>query len=169
MTNVVSAALDLSSVSTLDKRSARATYDFAADGGATGSLTLFSFNQAVIVHKLWFHVETACTSGGSATLDAEVVSGTANGFFDAVAVAGLTLNALFKANELADLDALLAKLDADEGITDTNYGATFGNNAGAVKLPLRVAADGEIQMTINVEALTAGKINFYCEYSNAPA
>lgn len=69
------------------------TYDFAVDGGAVGSLTLFTPKQDMIVHKAVMKVKTACTSGGSATVSVGVTGSVAS-YVAATAVASLTANAI---------------------------------------------------------------------------
>lgn len=76
-------------------------YDFAVDGGAIGNIDLSAkegyklLPAGAIVQEVHSWVETACTSGGSATVswgdgsDVDGYSGTAK------AVAALTLNAAF--------------------------------------------------------------------------
>lgn len=44
------------------------TYDFAQDGGAVGTIDLATFSRKCLVTRAYVHVETACTSGGSATV-----------------------------------------------------------------------------------------------------
>lgn len=73
-------------------------YDFAEDGGSIGSLTLGSIGRKVILTRAIVYVESACTSGGSATVkigpttaDDDAMLTTTNG-----AVANLTADASFK-------------------------------------------------------------------------
>lgn len=46
----------------------RCSYDFANDAGATGALVMADFPSKAMILKAVVHVETACTSGGSATV-----------------------------------------------------------------------------------------------------
>jgi hypothetical protein len=46
----------------------RFVYDFAQDGGATGTLTAVTCDKQCAVVSSAVHVLTACTSGGSATV-----------------------------------------------------------------------------------------------------
>lgn len=157
----------LKSMGPHSRERAVATYDFSNDAGATGELVIFSAGEDVVVHSVYAIVETACTSDGSATVSIGINSD-ADGIVDPIAVASLTANAVFSPNQGGiDSNALLAKLDADAGVTDTNYEATLGNNGGAVVLPVRMAEDAEISMTIGTAALTAGKIRFIVEYASA--
>lgn len=70
-----------------------ATYDFAVNGGAVGdiALSLVLPNKALILDGM-VYVETACTSGGSATVALKLQSGA--DIMAATAVASLTTNAL---------------------------------------------------------------------------
>lgn len=66
-------------------------YDFAVQGGSTGAIDLGDLPLGAVVVNAVGVVETACTSGGSAT----VILGTTdddNGFVASVAVAALTAN-----------------------------------------------------------------------------
>lgn len=106
-------------------------YDFAVDGGATGALDLIKFKEAVVIEQFYVKVNTACTSGGSAT----VIVGTVGG----------------------DTDALL---DATDGaVANLTLGAALEGDL-ATSVAHKVAADGVIAMTIGTAALTAGKITF---------
>lgn len=79
-------------VSSAGKHLIEVDYDFAKDGGAVGVLDLIEFSEAVIVTDFVAHVLTACTSGGSATLDVGVVGADTDAFADDIAVASLSLN-----------------------------------------------------------------------------
>lgn len=72
-------------------------YDFAKDGGATGALTLCKFPEAMVLVDNYFKVDTAFTSGGSATL-IWGTSGTTNACMTTTegAVANLTVGAVIK-------------------------------------------------------------------------
>jgi hypothetical protein len=66
-------------------------WDFAVDGGGTGAIDLGDLPLGAVVVNAVGVVETACTSGGSAT----VILGTTdddNGFIASVAVAALGAN-----------------------------------------------------------------------------
>lgn len=67
-------------------------YDFAVDAGATGALDIFTAKGNVIVTGFHAHVITACTSGGSATVEVGV-SGSTAAVMAQTAVAALTANA----------------------------------------------------------------------------
>lgn len=68
-------------------------YDFSVDGGAAGALTLFTAGCNMVVHKCIMKVQTACTSGGSATV-AVCSDGAGAEYVAATAVASLTANAI---------------------------------------------------------------------------
>ena len=68
------------------------TWDFDVDGGAAGTYTLGTVDHKMLLRAGYIHVETACTSGGSATVqvgfttaDADAILNTTSG-----AVANLT-------------------------------------------------------------------------------
>lgn len=67
-------------------------YDFANDGGATGSLDLFIPKEAMVCELAYLKVKTLCTSGGSATVAVGVSGGA--GLVAATAVASLTAGAV---------------------------------------------------------------------------
>ena len=68
-------------------------YDFAKDGGAVGDIELGPYLPVnAIITSGMIHVETAATSGGSATVALKV--NTAEDVLAATAVGSLTLNAL---------------------------------------------------------------------------
>lgn len=69
------------------------TYDFAEDGGATAdTVKLATIGTGIIITKCTVHVETACTSGGSATVQIGPTTADADGILAATAVASLTAN-----------------------------------------------------------------------------
>ena len=119
-----------------NKRVAYFEYDFAMDGGAVGDITLRGDrlpNDAVITSGM-IHVNTAVTSGGSATVALKVLS--AGDVLAATAKTSLTLNAL--------LDTV-----------------PVGTAATAVRT---TSAGLGVTMTVAVAALTAGKITVALEY-----
>jgi len=66
------------------------TYDFAQDGGSTSdTYRLALVNSKILITEAILHVETACTSGGSATVTIGAETADANAFADGVAVATL--------------------------------------------------------------------------------
>lgn len=92
MPNAAGYAANVGTPSPKDFQVVTAEYDFDNDGGATGDLTLMTFNENCLLHRCWIEVETACTSGGSMTLDLQI-NDAANGIVAAQAVAGLTASA----------------------------------------------------------------------------
>jgi hypothetical protein len=75
------------------------TYDFAEDGGATAdTVRLATFGRKVVITDAVVQVETACTSGGSATVTIGLQTADADCFLTtaAGAVAALTDDACFK-------------------------------------------------------------------------
>lgn len=75
----------------------RLVYDFAVDGGATGNLDIGTASHDMVVVQAIVVVQTACTSGGSATVIIGAVSADPDAFLDITsgAVANLTANATF--------------------------------------------------------------------------
>jgi hypothetical protein len=71
----------------------RVTYDFAKDAGATGSLDLFEAKVACAVKLRYILVETAVTSGGSATIAAGKATG-GTGMLSAAAISGFSAGAV---------------------------------------------------------------------------
>jgi hypothetical protein len=131
-------------------------YDFAVDGGAAGAIDLSAkagkspLPVGAIIKGVTAIVETACTSGGSATVawgpgaDADGYSGVA------LAVASLTANAVFNGYQDA-----------------TTPSALLWNNTTDAPVEYVVTSTANTQtftMTIATAALTAGKINFMVEY-----
>lgn len=119
-------------------------YDFSVDGGAVSTITLSSkANKApipvgAIVKNTTVWVETACTSGGSATVS--VGLGTdVDGLVTATAVASLTANAVIVGDGALAVPASVA---------------TYVTSA----------ANGAVTASIAVAALTAGKISVSVEY-----
>lgn len=71
----------------------KVVYDFSKDGGAQGALTLFTAGCNMVLIKAIAKVQTACTSGGSATV-ALCSDGAGAEYMAATAVASLTGNAI---------------------------------------------------------------------------
>lgn len=76
-----------------ESRIVRVTYDFAVDGGATAALDVLTADGPMLIAMKSLWVETACTSGGSATLDLGV-TGALTIFRAATAVASLGANVI---------------------------------------------------------------------------
>jgi len=129
------------------------TYDFAVDGGATGSIILSAKAGAsnipigAMVHGCDALVETSVTSGGSATCEWGT-SGDTDGY-SGTAVAKATLVANYGHNGEIGAGLLLWDDTADASkayvVTD--------------------AATGTFYFKINVADLTAGKVHFRVKYS----
>lgn len=127
-------------------------WDFDVDGGAASTIDLSGKNgknlipDNAIIKTVYAKVETACTSGGSATLawgnttDPDGYSGSA------IAVASLTADAIF--NGWDNGAALLWD--------DTNDHAIY--------FVANSANDQDFSCTIGTAAMTAGKVVFVVEY-----
>lgn len=121
---------------------ARASYDFAADGGAVGAVNLFNaLTQDVIPANAviiggWIDVITPLTSGGAATVRLDLEA--AGDLLAAAAVSGAPWST-------AGRKAILPVFTADSS--------------------LRTTAARNIVATIATAALTAGKFDVYLVYS----
>jgi hypothetical protein len=124
---------------------AHAVYDYSLDGGATGAIDLFSLPANTIVHDCWFEVETAPTSGASATIEVGITGGDTDGFIAQAAYSAFTIDLVSQSNLKG---ALLWDTTED---ADKRY-----KNTSAVT----------VAMLIATAALTAGKIHFYVEFSD---
>lgn len=73
------------------------TYDFAKDGGAVGNIELGKLGAKMLVVGAHVQVETACTSGGSATVTIGAATADADAFLTTAhgAVASLTDDAVW--------------------------------------------------------------------------
>jgi len=107
-------------------------YDFAKDGGAIGALDVLKVKDACVVRAAYFKVDTACTSGGSATLSLGI-SGDAAGLVAATAVASLTLGAVIDGASIGTG----YKLAADAVIQSAIATATL--TAGKVSIVIELA------------------------------
>jgi len=73
-----------------ERQFVKLTYDFAQDGGATAdTVRMAEVNGKIIITECILQVETACTSGGSATVSAGAETADADAFGSAIAVATL--------------------------------------------------------------------------------
>lgn len=118
------------------KRVAYFEYDFARDGGAVGDINLRGDaipDDAIVVNGK-VHVNTAVTSGGSATVALKML--TAADIMGATAVASLSANAI--------LDVV-----------------PVGTAATAIR---NTTAGVQLKATVAVAALTAGKFTVALEY-----
>lgn len=116
------------------------TYDFSKDGGAVGFIDLAAKFKAGLpvgasILRVSYYVQTAMTSSGSATV-AFGDSGSGGRYRSAIAFD----NAVWAADGLVALS-----------------GVQIPNQVTSV-------AEGNIGMTIDTAALTAGKISFLVEY-----
>ena len=116
----------------------RVTYDFSVDAGATGVLTIFTAGADLIITDFMALVKTTCTSAGSMTLAVGTVADD-DKFVDSVAVASLVSTAPLQRPPLV------------EGTPNTSNIPTF------------LASGLSIIQTIEVAALTAGKIEYVIE------
>ncbi len=127
-------------------------YDFATDGGAVSSITLSDnkyrskLPEGAIVLNCVLKVLTAFTSGGSATL---AVGNTADpdGYLAGIAVASLTLNSVFTAQQQA--------------------GALLWDNTNDANLAYPVTSTANTQdvlVEIATAAMTAGKAGIAVMY-----
>lgn len=131
-------------------------YDFAVNGGTVSTIDLsITDGYALLpagatVIGVVARVLTACTSGGSATVEWGNTSDTDGYSGVAIAVASLTANAVFNGAEDA-----------------TNPSALLFNNTNDEEKPYAVTATANTQnfvVKINTAALTAGKIAFSVMY-----
>lgn len=127
-------------------------YDFAVDGGSQGTISLSSkagytsLPDKAIVSEVVAYVETACTSGGSATLEWGNTTDP-NGYSGAtVAVASLSADAV-----LNGFDNAAALLWDDTNDHKIHFCANSAN-------------DRDFSVTIATADFTAGKIRFMVEY-----
>ena len=110
----------------------KVVYDFAKDGGAIGTFDLFTASQACIITGFHMVVQTACTSGGAATVSAGY-TGAVAGLLTATAVASLTANAVFGENGAFDQVKRLAS-----GETAGISIATAALTAGKIEMTLKI-------------------------------
>jgi hypothetical protein len=126
-------------------------YDFSVSGGAASAITLSDVSGkepipvGAIITDIHMYVETAMTSGGSATI--AVGNGDdADGYLAATAFDTWSANDVVRVGEYA--------------------GALVWDDTNDHKLDVYVADanDGAFKLTIATAALTAGKLRFYVEY-----
>jgi hypothetical protein len=91
MANIeVAAYKTIDKIFTDERGFVKLTYDFAADtGGTSDTFRLALVNSKIIITEAILHVETAFTSGGSATMDIGATTADADAFGDGIAVATL--------------------------------------------------------------------------------
>lgn len=121
----------------------RITYNFADDAGTAGDFNLFTAGADLVITDFYASVETAFDSASNtAVIDVGIVT---------------------TAPAVLVQDAVQAKWAADSFVKPHNL--IEGNLAGDVfALPLRVAEDEVVAMTVKTEALTAGKCEFFFKY-----
>tara|TARA_R100001510_G_scaffold33085_2_gene29576 strand:+ start:503 stop:973 length:471 start_codon:yes stop_codon:yes gene_type:complete len=105
---------------------AKFTYDFSSAGGDVSSITLGTLPDKAIVVRGHAEVETAVTSGGSASVALGVVANT-DAFVGATAKGSLTLNAV-----LATSNDLPLKMSGDTPVLATITTAAL--TAGKINL-----------------------------------
>lgn len=118
-------------------------YDFAAQGGAIGAITLDGVGNGgtgkipdnAVITRAWSEVITPLASGGAATI-ALGITGTPAAFVAATAVA----------------DAGYASIDA------------VANRNAATPTKVNNAAGVSVLATVATAALTAGKVDIHVEY-----
>ena len=123
------------------KRIARATYDFAVDGGVVGDIGLgVSLPDNAVVVRSWYTVLTNFTSADdSATVAISIPTDDAAGIVAALAISG---------------EGDIWDAGHHEGI-QVGTATTFSEQTTAAR---------ELTLTIGVQNLTAGKLILFCEY-----
>lgn len=118
------------------KKTARAQYDFAVDGGTVGDIALRGdkIPSGAIITDVLLVVDTIVTSGGAATV-------------------------AIKAESAADLNAA----DAVSGAPWSSTGVKRGDLT-ATTAPVRTTAERTITATVATAALTAGKFSVLVDY-----
>jgi len=129
-----------------EKQLAKFEYDFAVDGGAIGSSPLranvSSVAAGMVITDMYVYVESAITSGGSATLT--LGNTDVDGFMtDIFALVG-SANAVVRAGEVA--------------------GALLWDDTNDHMLAYRVSSDLGLALQIGGAALTGGKLHVYVEF-----
>lgn len=113
-----------------ERQTVKLTYDFANDGGATAdTIVLGTAGRKILILDACVHVETACTSGGSATLAIGVSGGDADAFLDATSGAVANLVDDFCEKETAGQKIVVASGGKIEAVI-----ATAALTAGKVNL-----------------------------------
>jgi hypothetical protein len=107
-------------------------YDFAKDGGAIGAYDLVKLKDRSVVRAAYMEVDTACTSGGSATVSIGPSTSVA-ALVAATAVASLTANASIDG---ASIGTTLAVAPDAVIVLDI---ATAALTAGKIRVRLEIA------------------------------
>lgn len=101
-------------------------YDFANDGGeADDTITLGTTDGKILVLDSRVHVETACTSGGSATVAVGILGGDVDAFLDTTSGAVASLVDDYVASETAGQGLVVAsggKVSLDIATADLTAG-----------------------------------------------
>jgi len=123
------------------QRIARATYDFAVDGGATSSIGMgVTLPDNAIVTRAWYEViSTLTSSGDSATIALTIPTDDVAGIVAATAI------------------------DAGGDVWDAGYHEAIQDGTAAA-FSVKTTAARELTVTIAVEAVTAGAFVLFCEY-----
>lgn len=109
---------------------AKLTYDFANDGGATSdTYVIGTAGRKIAIMDAMVHVETACTSGGSATVSIGVSGGDVDAFLDTTSGAVANLVDDFCEKETAGQKIVIA----DDGKIELVIG-TAALTAGKINL-----------------------------------
>ena len=133
---------------------AKAVYDFADLGGKVGNIPLeLELPAGTIVYRAYIDVQTAVTSGGSATVG---------------------LNFVFGATPTVDSTLVTTATLATVGVNTTGVkqaplvngsGLTGGNPEVAnLGTPIKLANNSILNLVVDVANLTAGKFVVYLEY-----
>lgn len=132
---------------TNEKKLAKFEYDFAVDGGAVEAIALrekiSALEEGMVITDMYIYVETALASAGSGhtvTLGNTDV----DGFFADINALAAADNAVLRAGEVA--------------------GALLWDDTNDHTLLYRVSSDVALNLTVGVEALTAGKLQVFVEY-----
>lgn len=106
------------------------TYNFANDGGATtDTYVIGTAGRKIAIMDAMVHVETACTSGGSATVSIGVVGGDVDAFLDVTSGAVANLVDDFTEKETAGQKLVVASAGQIEVVI-----ATAALTAGKINL-----------------------------------
>lgn len=137
-----------------------AVYDFAEDGGGSGDVIQLATAKGAdfLITDVYIWSETSLASGGAPSIDLGSSENDADGIFDGIVIADLAANSALSPVKW-DAPAHFAKLDADSGVGDTDYGSTAALRDGATSVPHRLVEDDTLDLTIGSAALTAGKLH----------
>lgn len=132
------------------------TYDFAVDGGATGTLTCpLAIPDNAIVVDGWVDVLSAVTSGTSAATVALSTGQGAGDLIAAIAVSG----APFSTTGIKGTLATFPNLGADAA-----HDSALEGIALVAGTKIKMTANNKPTVAINVEAVTGGKFEVFIRY-----